>query len=239
MLQVCVCSQWWGVGMSPVMTTRCHYQRVSMSRRRGWVCVQGVGGYPRSHGIPIPHPQYWHLLAATKIRTVGKRAVCILLECFLVNECVHYTSQFKREQILKKPLFFQHRHEVYLQHLSSAMPQHIPYPSFNVHASHWQFSLKKICFDYLLVYFGSIFNEDYILQVILNGTICLPAPVTDRAETQFRQEHRIQMDILRTPETRPNKMCIILWKFNFEIKEIIRDEAALNGVYLCNVCEFR
>ena len=49
------------------------------------------------------------------------------------------------------------------------------------------------------------YNEDYILQVILNGTICLPAPVTDREETQFRQEHRIQMDILRKPETRPNK----------------------------------
>ena len=84
------------------------------------------------------------------------------------------------------------------------MPQHIPYPSFNVHASHWQFSLNKICFHHLLVYWF-IFNEDYILQVILKGTIYLPVPVTDREETQFRQEHRIQMDILRKPETRPNK----------------------------------
>ena len=33
-----------------------------------------------------PHPtQYWHLVLATETRTVGKRAIRILLECILVS----------------------------------------------------------------------------------------------------------------------------------------------------------
>ena len=53
--------------------------------------------YYHSHGIPVPHPlprtwnlgypptpRYWHLVASTSTRTVGKRVVRILLECFLV-----------------------------------------------------------------------------------------------------------------------------------------------------------
>ena len=40
----------------------------------GVVSTQGVGTYPH----------YWHLVAATKTCTVGKRAVRILLECFLL-----------------------------------------------------------------------------------------------------------------------------------------------------------
>ena len=38
---------------------------MGMSRGRGWVCIS-----------------YWHLVAATTC-TVGKRAICILLECFI------------------------------------------------------------------------------------------------------------------------------------------------------------
>ena len=41
--------------------------------------------------------------------------------------------------------------------------------------------------------------------VAQNGTICLPAQATDRGETQFRQERRIQKDILRKPETWINR----------------------------------
>ena len=74
----------------------------------GWVCPREGWVYPRGEyvwgvylgegGIPgpmvypptvmgpeIPTPnQYWHLVSATKIRTFGKRAVRILLECFFV-----------------------------------------------------------------------------------------------------------------------------------------------------------
>ena len=31
----------------------------------------------------LPTPWYWHLVVATETHTVGKQAVCILLECFL------------------------------------------------------------------------------------------------------------------------------------------------------------
>ena len=34
---------------------------------------------------PSPTHQHWHLVVATETHTVGERAVCILLECCLVN----------------------------------------------------------------------------------------------------------------------------------------------------------
>ena len=77
--------------------------------REGWVCPDGVGGmsrrgwiytrggYTMEPGIPkdvpilwdlgyppTPTPRYWHIVAATKTRTVAQRTACILLECFLV-----------------------------------------------------------------------------------------------------------------------------------------------------------
>ena len=45
-----------GVGMSPVMTTRCHYHGVGMSRRRGLVCVQGWVGIPGPMLYQSPTP---------------------------------------------------------------------------------------------------------------------------------------------------------------------------------------
>ena len=55
------------------------------------VCPWGEGEYPRGWWISqvlcpgrIPTPWYWHLMAVTIARTIGKWAVRILLECFLV-----------------------------------------------------------------------------------------------------------------------------------------------------------
>ena len=59
-------------------------------RVRGWVIQRGRGRVltPR-HGTCrgwVPTPScYWYLVAATITRTVGKRAVRILLVCFLVH----------------------------------------------------------------------------------------------------------------------------------------------------------
>ena len=65
-----------GVGMSGGM---------GMSRGGG-VCP---GGVKMGVGIPwdLGYHQYWHLVATTKRRTVGKRTVRILLKCFLVHWC--------------------------------------------------------------------------------------------------------------------------------------------------------
>ena len=43
------------------------------------------------HCSGSPSPCYWHLVA-TEARMVGKQAVCILLECFLVDMCLLQTA---------------------------------------------------------------------------------------------------------------------------------------------------
>ena len=59
--------------------------------------------------LPLPPHQYWHLVVATKIHTVGKQVVCILLECNLVS-CVCnvscLSSSLRRLLAFKSPVAY-------------------------------------------------------------------------------------------------------------------------------------
>ena len=58
-----------------------------------WVITADL--FKLGHLRTYPSPQHWHLVMATETCTIGKPAVCILLECFLVSLCGHYYISFK------------------------------------------------------------------------------------------------------------------------------------------------
>ena len=60
-----------------------YFQGVGMSS-------EGIGMY--SEGLGMSTPMYWHLVAGTKTRTVGKRAGRILI-CFLDIDVIFRTFQ--------------------------------------------------------------------------------------------------------------------------------------------------
>ena len=70
----------------------------------GW--AYPVGRYTTGAGVGIPEgiaevggygdtpPHYWHLLVAITTCTAAKRAVCILLECFLGHMYIQHSKNF-------------------------------------------------------------------------------------------------------------------------------------------------
>ena len=68
---------------------KCH-QRSKMAlvddeaEEEGWMGWKGVRSRGVHHGTWDTHTPYWHLVVTTKTRTVGKRTVRMLLECFLI-----------------------------------------------------------------------------------------------------------------------------------------------------------
>ena len=82
-------SSWGRVGISGPKSLLEEGVGIPRGRYPGDRYTWGGVGVPRGRYTQgsryIPIPPYWHLVAATKTCIVGKRAICILLECFLVQ----------------------------------------------------------------------------------------------------------------------------------------------------------
>ena len=81
-----------GVSAQGVSIQGAEYPGSGYVQGQGWVLrecnlgwVPGVSKPWDLTGVGIHSPNYWHLMVATKICTIGKWAVCILVEFFLVR----------------------------------------------------------------------------------------------------------------------------------------------------------